>query len=195
MQSPTDSMSFEHLKNMVLEKLRNLDPRLTYHSVDHTIDVINQVERIAIEEGISDSKDIYLLKIAALYHDTGFLYTYAQHEEKSCDIFLQDAKLFGLTDEEVKKITELIMVTKIPQSPKNLMEQIICDADLDYLGRNDFFTIGDNLRREFISFGIVADDQAWEQLQLKFLNQHHYHTQASIRQREPYKVLHLKKLS
>ncbi len=195
MQSPTTSMSFEHLKKMVLDKLQSLDPRLTYHSINHTIDVLKQVERIAIEEGITDEKDIYLLKIAALYHDTGFLFTYSHHEEKSCEIFLEDAKLFELTEEEINKVIELIMVTKIPQTPKNVLQQIICDADLDYLGRDDFFTIGDTLRKEFIEFGIVPDNEAWEQLQLKFLNQHHYHTQASIRQREPYKRLHLQKLS
>lgn len=195
MQSPTTSMSFEHLKGMVLDRLARLDPRLTYHSVDHTIDVLNQVERIAHEEGITDSRQVYLLKIAALYHDTGFLFTYAHHEEKSCEIFLQEAELYSLTAAEIQQVIDLIMVTKIPQAPKNLMEKIICDADLDYLGRTDFFTIGDNLRKEFLEYGIVASNEAWEQLQLKFLNQHHYHTEASIRQREPFKRQHLQQLS
>jgi predicted metal-dependent HD superfamily phosphohydrolase len=188
-------MSFDQLREMVLEKLQGLDARLTYHSVGHTIDVLTQVERIAKEEELNDDRDIYLLKIAALYHDTGFLHTYSHHEEKSCEIFLNDSRYFDLTPEEVQKIVELIMVTKIPQNPQNLMEKIICDADLDYLGRKDFPTIGDSLRREFLEFGIVTSNEEWEKLQLKFLNQHQYHTNASLRQREPFKREHLRALS
>ncbi|MGZ5247140.1 MAG: HD domain-containing protein [Flavitalea sp.] len=195
MKSSTTSMSFDQLREMVLEKLQGLDARLTYHSVDHTIDVLTQVERIALEEGLTDEREIYLLKIAALYHDTGFLFTYSQHEEKSCEIFLKDAQNFDLNAEEIDKISELIMVTKIPQNPQNLMEKIICDADLDYLGRKDFPVIGDSLRREFLEFGIVTSNEEWENLQLKFLNQHQYHTNASIRQREPFKREHLRNLS
>jgi uncharacterized protein len=195
MHSSTTWMSFDQLREMVLEKLQRLDARLTYHSVDHTIDVLTQVERIAKEEELQDEREIYLLKIAALYHDTGFLFTYSHHEEKSCEIFLNDSRYFDLSPEEVQKIVELIMVTKIPQNPQNLMEKIICDADLDYLGRNDFLTIGDSLRREFLEFGIVTSNEEWEKLQLKFLNQHQYHTNASIRQREPFKREHLRALS
>lgn len=195
MHSSTTRMSFDQLREMVLEKLQGLDARLTYHSVDHTIDVLTQVERIANEEDLADEREVYLLKIAALYHDTGFLFTYSQHEEKSCEIFLNDSRYFDLSEEEIQKIVELIMVTKIPQKPQNMMEKIICDADLDYLGRKDFLTIGDRLRREFLEFGIVTSNEEWENLQLKFLNQHQYHTNASLRQREPFKREHLRALS
>lgn len=171
----------------MLNKLGKLDPRLTYHRLEHTLDVLEQVERIAVEEGISNEEDLLLLKLAALYHDTGFLETYINHEEKSCAIFLSDADDYDLEPREKQIVVELILATKIPQQPKNLLEKVLCDADLDYLGRNDFFTIGNALRDELIHFGVIAGQDEWDKLQINFLSNHFYHTASSRFQREPVK--------
>lgn len=187
-------ITFEQMTTQVLEALKGLDPYLTYHCIGHTLDVVREAERIAGEEGISDERSIFLLKIAALYHDTGFLRTYAGHEAASCAIFLEDAAGFGLTEGEKETIQGLIMATRVPQQPHSLLERIICDADLDYLGRSDFVTIGDTLRREFLHYGIVKDDADWERLQLKFLENHKYHTSSSQRLREPVKQVNYRKL-
>jgi uncharacterized protein len=185
---------FESIENAVLKKLETLSPGLTYHSREHTRDVVQQAERIAEEESVTDSRKVFILKIAALYHDTGFMETYSNHEERSCQIFLRDSIAFGLKSEEVKEVTDLIMVTKIPQQPKNLLQRIICDADLDYLGRDDFELIGDKLRQEFLAYGVVKNDKEWDRLQLKFLASHKYHTASSQRDREPVKQMHLHSL-
>ncbi len=183
----------EQLKTLVLDELETLDPRLTYHSAAHTRDVYEQAVRIADAEGVS-AEEIRLLKLAALFHDTGFLRTYAQHEMMSCRIFREKTAGYALTVQERELIEGLIMATCLPQEPQTHLQQIICDADLDYLGRDDFFVIGDSLRREFRQFGIVDSDQAWEALQLKFLNGHRYHTANSRELREPVKQQHLRKL-
>src|SRR5688500_9448616 len=115
---------FESIENAVLKKLEGLSPGLTYHSREHTRDVVRQSERIALEECVTDRRKLFILKIAALYHDTGFIETYSNHEERSCEIFLRDSIRFGMTPAEIKEVTELIMVTKIPQQPKNLMQRI-----------------------------------------------------------------------
>lgn len=188
-----DLKEFEAIKKMVCSRLQQLDPRLTYHNLAHTFDVLKQSERIAIEEGVS-GRDIWLLKVAALYHDTGFLKTYRNHEEMSCSVFLEDTADLQFSEEEKKKIQKIIMATKIPQQPHSLLEQIICDADLDYLGRDDFFVIGEELRKEFLEFGVVKNDEEWEQLQLNFLKSHKYHTNSSKMQREPHKQEHLLQL-
>jgi len=185
---------FKELKTNLLAKLKGLNPNLTYHSVEHTLDVIEQSGRIASEEGVTNERDLLLLQVAALYHDSGFLETYSHHEIKSCDIFLIDAMDLEFTEKEKAIIQGLIMSTKIPQQPKTHMERIICDADLDYLGRSDFFKIGDSLRKEFIYYKIVPNDEEWEKLQLKFLENHKYHTGASQRQREPIKQQNYSKL-
>lgn len=186
--------SFEKIKTKVLAKLKGLSPDLTYHCINHTLDIMEQSVRIAHEEGITNKRDLFLLKVAALYHDSGFLETYANHEIKSCDIFLADAVNFDFTDKEKDIICGLIMATKIPQQPHTQMEKIICDADLDYLGRKDFFEIGDTLRKEFLHYKIVHNNDEWEKLQLKFLQNHKYHTRASQKQREPFKQQNLSTL-
>lgn len=185
---------FEKVKSIVVKRLSGLDPNLTYHCLDHTLDVVKQSERIAGEEHVNDCRDLFLLKVAALYHDTGFLDTYAAHEMKSCEIFLTDAENFDLTTEEKSVITNLIMATQIPQLPATLLEKIICDADLDYLGRDDFFSIGDNLRKEFLRYNIVENNEQWEQMQIKFLQNHQYHTESSQKLREPHKQLNFAQL-
>lgn len=185
---------FKKVKDIVLNRLLGLNPDLTYHCMNHTLDVVDQCVRIATDEEITDDRDFFLLKVAALYHDTGFLETYLAHEIKSCEIFLADADAFNLSDEEILVITNLIMATQIPQLPVTLLEKIICDADLDYLGRDVFFVIGDNLRKEFLVYQIVQNDQQWEQMQLKFLLNHQYHTQSSQKHREPIKQVNFSKL-
>lgn len=79
------------------------------------------------------------------------------------------------------------MATKVPQSPKNLFEQIICDADLDYLGRRDFDPISRSLFVEFKEYGIVQSIDEWNKLQVKFLEGHTYHTEFARKNRQPIK--------
>lgn len=184
---------FEVINKLVQLKLKGLDTKLTYHSLEHTLDMLAQAVRIAHDEGIGE-KEIYLLKIAALYHDSGFLRTYAGHENKSCEIFLDDIHQFDFSEADIELILGLIMATKVPQMPKTHLQQIICDADLDYLGRSDFSKISNDLKNEFLHYGIVADEQAWHNLQLKFLESHHYHTKSSQQLREPEKRIHIAKL-
>ncbi len=184
---------FEYLKKIVLASLDGLSPHLTYHSKGHTIDVIEQSIRIAKAEGIG-GHDLLALKIAALFHDNGFLRTYQNHEAMGCKIFLEHVEGLGFSDEDKDKIQALIMATKIPQMPQTHLQQIICDADLDYLGRPDFFDTGNNLRKEFMYYNVVTSDEDWMKLQLNFLSHHRYHTRTSQKLREPAKQRYLARL-
>jgi uncharacterized protein len=170
-----------------------LDKRLCYHNVDHTLDVIAQAEQIALSEGISNANDILLLKVAALFHDTGFLYTYAGHEERSCEIAREKLSPH-FSPADINAICGMIMKTKVPQRPKKPLEQIICDADLDYLGRNDFEKLSNQLKKEFLDFGIVKNESEWEKKQITFIESHHYFTRTSIQKRRLLKMQHLEKL-
>jgi len=185
---------YKEIEANAIKRLKELSPDLTYHCYDHTMDVLEQCERIAEAEGVSDQKQIFLLKVAALYHDTGFLNAYRFHEAASCDIFLEETRGFDFTEADTEIVKRLIMATQIPQQPADILEKIICDADLDYLGRDDFFSIGDTLRREFLHFKVVANEVEWENLQLKFLKNHSYHTTSSQLLREPAKQLNISKL-
>lgn len=182
---------FTTIQQPILLRLeRELDPRLGYHNLLHTLDVMKQTEIIAKQEGINDKHDLLLLKTAAAYHDTGFLSVYKGHEEKSCEIATEDLKnVFGEND--IKKICGMIRATKIPQSPNTLFEQIICDADLDYLGRDDFEPISRNLYDEFISFKIIPEDVIWDHIQIRFFESHQYFTKTAIEKRNKIKMKHL----
>lgn len=188
-------IDFQILKEKVLEMLSlHSNPLFAYHSVNHTIDVLNTSERIAAAEGVTDSHQLLLLKLAALYHDTGFLVIYKGHEEESCQIVIKDLVNTNLSAADIKRICDIIMATKIPQSPKDHLGEIICDADLDYLGRDDFEMISNHLRKEYFALGIVQTETEWIQLQIKFIEGHNYFTQSSRENRSFKKLNHLEQL-
>lgn len=176
-------MEYNTIKKIILRRLKdNLPKHLSYHSVMHVKDVIDSVEKIAKSEKVT-SEDLVLLKTAALFHDTGFLYGAKDHEEKSCEIAQEYLPNYGYSPSQIDKIKGMIMATKIPQSTNNHLEQILADADLDYLGRDDFFKIGDKLFEELTMFGIVNSERDWNLLQEKFLQSHHFFSQTAIKNR------------
>jgi predicted metal-dependent HD superfamily phosphohydrolase len=185
---------FETICQTMIARLQNeLDPGLIYHNVFHTTDVMEQAASIATSEGVKPGHELNLLKTAAAYHDSGFLFTYKNHEEKGCEIARNDLSP-RLTDKDIETVCGMIMATKIPQSPKNLLEEIICDADLDYLGRDDFEPISKNLYKEFFDFQIIRKEDNWDRIQINFFELHHYFTQSSLSKRNPKKQEHLRLL-
>lgn len=163
------------IQDSVFEILETELPKnLTYHTVDHTKDVYNvALERAAIYK--LNESDTLLLGIAALYHDIGFIQVYDGHEEAGVRI-MRSYLSNELTEHQLNQIEGMIMATKTPQYPHNLMERILADADLDYLGREDFMEIDDLLFSELLAYGKVADRKSWDELQIDFLYKHEYHT-------------------
>jgi uncharacterized protein len=183
-------MLFEQAGEFILNKLTNEIPaNLCYHNIDHTRDVRTAAETLGKAEHISDD-DMKLLLTAACYHDSGFLNVLHEHEAESCRIAKESLPAFGFSDEAVERICGMIMATRIPQSPKNHLEQILADADLDYLGRDDFFIIGDTLYHE----RGLKDRDEWNRTQLNFMQQHHYFTQTALNLRDPGKKKHLEQV-
>ena len=187
-------MQFKKAGKYIINKLSKELPRhLSYHSVDHIQDVYTAAEQIGKQEGITET-DMKLLLTAAWYHDSGFLKGAKEHEDESCRIVQATLPGYGYTPSQIEKICGMIMATKIPQSPKNHLEEILADADLDYLGREDFFTIGDKLYNELCVFGFINTEAEWNQLQVKFLERHHYFTKSALALRQQKKEEHLKQV-
>ena len=175
----------------ILNRLRTgLPVQRSYHSFDHTLDVFRTASRIAAAEGVA-GEDLELLKAAALFHDSGFLVSDIEHERFSCGITREALPGFGYSPKQVERICVMIMATKIPQDPHNALSRILCDADLDYLGRPDFFSIGATLFEEMKHYGVLRTEREWNELQVRFLRKHHYFTQYSKSLREPVKLVHL----
>ena len=184
-------MKYAEVKKFILGKLKKELPKhLSYHSVEHVKDVVNSCKQLAKHEGVRGN-DLKLLLTAALFHDSGFLINSKEHEKLSCGIARQHLPLYGYNDEQIEQICGMIMATKVPQKPHNHLEQIICDADLDYLGRDDFFTIGDKLFDELCVYGILNTEDEWNELQVKFLEAHNYFTKTAIQLRQKQKDKHL----
>jgi predicted metal-dependent HD superfamily phosphohydrolase len=158
---------------------QEIDPRFEYHNLRHTLDVLEQAENIGAAENI-DRSEMLLLKIAAIFHDTGFSVSRKNHEQHSVAIFLREVSTFQFSELEKNTVCACILATRMPQSPQSQLERILCDADLDYLGRDDFFEIGNALHREMLYAQEIAPDLHWDNLQIKFLENHRYKTDYSI---------------
>lgn len=175
----------------VLEK--GLSPKLHYHSIEHTKDVVRAVERYALLEGVTD-EGLFLLKSAATYHDAGFVENYEKNEPIGARMAEEILPKYGYSDQHIQQIKELIFVTQIPHQPKNKLEEIICDADLDYLGRSDFHEIADRLRRELREHGKIDSDRKWDEMQVSFLKMHRYFTPTAIASRQEKKQRNLEEV-
>jgi ligand-binding sensor domain-containing protein/class 3 adenylate cyclase/predicted metal-dependent HD superfamily phosphohydrolase len=180
-------------KYIVARLKEELPTNLYYHDLKHTLDVCAAVERLALMEGI-EGDDIFLLKTAALYHDAGFVHKYKNNEDLGARLAQEVLPRFGYTQEQIEKIGRLIRSTKVPQKPKTHLQQIICDADLDYLGGDEFHQIADNLKRELMERDLISSDKQWDELQVKFLEDHTYFTKTAIMLRRENKLARLEEV-
>lgn len=166
----------------------------SYHSLFHVQDVVLYVQIIGRNEQVSD-EDILILKLAALFHDIGLMQSYKNHETHSAAIARTVLANAHYTSAQIEKVCELIEATRMPQTPKNLLEQIMCDADLDYLGREDYSPRSFDLYNEFLACGeIDKSEQEWIKIQIKFLQNHTFFTESEKRAREHVKQKHIETL-
>lgn len=186
---------FADLQEIYLDKLeKQLPAFLFYHNVKHTIDVITQVELIGWGEGVTD-EELLFLKTAALFHDMGQIQGSKDHEDRSCDYAREYLPQYNYNEREISFICELIMATKLPPQPKNRLQMIMCDSDLDYLGRSDFIPVSDTLFKELNAQGIIASLNEWNKMQVKFLTHHSYFTQTAKNLREVNKQDQIERIS
>jgi predicted metal-dependent HD superfamily phosphohydrolase len=188
-------MNFELAKEFVQNRLETeLPSNLYYHGLHHTKDVCNAAEHLAKLEKVQ-GEDLVMLRTAAWYHDVGFTVQYAKNEPIAANIARENLPSFGYSVEQIDIICGCILATEVPQQPKNHLEKILCDADLDYLGREDFYMIAQSLRREWIENGIFTSSlRRWYELQYKFMSGHRYHTVSAMALRQQTKLLHITEL-
>jgi len=187
-------IDFKGAKAYIIEKLTNeLNPDLKYHSIAHTIDVYHAATNLAKMEQVSE-KDLLLVQTAALYHDAGLLIKYREHEQISCSFVKESLPLYGYKKCDIKTICQMILATRIPQEPHTLLDKILCDADLDYMGRDDFFMNAMRLKHEWMDYGIITSLKQWYLIQIDFLQKHSYFTNSAIKLRQEKKLIHLSQI-
>jgi class 3 adenylate cyclase len=189
------NINYRNAEKYIVKRLAgDLPEGLYYHGIHHTKDVCEAVERLAIWEGVK-GEELYLLKTAALYHDAGFIDSYESNEPIGARLAKEMLPSFGYTEPQIEQVIDLIEATKIPQNPKNHLEEIMCDSDLDYLGRGDFYPIAETLRQELIQFGkIGTDEETWVKMNIGFLGVHKYFTKSARLRREPEKLERVEEL-
>lgn len=194
-ESIASSADFKAAYEYILSRLRSeLSADYYYHNVAHTLDVLSATEQIAESEGITDPETILLLKTAALYHDTGFIEQYADNEPIGVRIAAETLPEFGYSQEQIAIISRIILATAIKATPVDLFECIVKDADLDYLGRDDYKLLSLRLKQEWEHQGMHKTMPEWYELQINFLSSHKYFTATSIAQREPGKQKQLEEI-
>ena len=188
-------MNYESIKKFILKKLeKDLDPRLTYHSVDHTLDVLESAIRLGEMENLPP-REFTFLKTACLFHDSGMLVTYRGHEDAGIKICRETLPAYNYNEEETEIICRMILTTRLPQCASQHLDKILCDADLDYLGRPDFFMIAHRLKYEWDVLGIHPTTlMEWYTIQKNFLSTHKYFTASAKKLRQACKLENLKQI-
>ena len=181
---------------------RELPGALHYHGAHHTLtDVVPAVERLCDGEGIR-GKDRDILLAAALFHDTGFIEAYNANEPIGARIAADTLPLYGFSHAEVLKVRSLILATEMRevdgvwrQVPgEDPLKRILCDADLDNLGRTDFFQVSDSLRRELSEQGTEFSELEWLTRQVLFASQQEWFTDSQRTARQAGKEANLASL-
>lgn len=196
--SPVNSTSskvtqkqYEAVCRVFLPKLvMELPPLLSYHNAGHIKGVIRDSSYLMQKENVPE-EDRWLLLTAALFHDSGFLKGYQSHESISCGIAQETLPAYGYTTDAIDAICQMIMATRLPQTPLDRYGEILCDADLFYLGTDEFFPTADTLFREMLAVGTIRSKEDFEGKQLNFLHHHHYFTKTAVAELEPRKQAHI----
>ncbi|HBE43130.1 MAG TPA: guanylate cyclase [Bacteroidales bacterium] len=187
-------IQFTDIQEIVLDKLeKELPDYLFYHNVKHTVDVVTEVELIGWAEGCTD-EEILILKTAGLLHDTGHTVSYDDHEYHGTLIAREMLPKYNYTPEEIDRICSIILSTRLPPGPASLLEEIICDSDLDYLGRSDFIPVSNTLFEELKAQNKMGSLNEWNKLQVKFISGHQYFTKTARRLREVNKQLQIRRI-
>ncbi len=152
-------------------------PVLVYHNLVHTSQVVQAADQIAAYYRLSDA-DHLVVMLAAWFHDMGYLEGERnRHEASGADAVLSFAKEHNLPDDMARAAADCILATHIPQQPKNLLEQIVCDADLFHLGSKEFSKRNKLLRSEAeLATGNKISGAEWTRTSIHFLESHQYHT-------------------
>jgi hypothetical protein len=179
------NIDYAGAEKYVLTKLGNeLSKSFCYHNVKHTQEVIAAAEEFALQEGLN-AFQLVNVKTAALCHDTGFLYRKENNELFGARLAGEILPIYGYNSTQVKEIINMILATTWPQRPANLYEEILCDADLSYLGTDSAASGSSRLRRELSLNGRTFTDAEWLKLEISFLTQHHYFTRSAKLSRGP----------
>ena len=172
------SFNINEAKEYVWKLLdENLSPNISFHTIEHTERVFKTAKQLAKKSKLSH-EDKMLLYIAALFHDTGFINSYNNHESESASIAVQYLRDKQFPEEKIDIVNALIEATKPELVPVTLLQKILCDADTAHIGSKNYFYFAELLRKEWDSYkeDFNPTDVEWAEENFLFLQNHRFYT-------------------
>lgn len=172
----------------------NLPDSIEFHTFDHAKYVVNSAEYIGKNRGLSD-EEINIVKLCAWFHDVGWAISTENNEEDGAEIAGEFLASKGIKEDVISKVKESILATKIPQQPKDIIAEVLCDADLMHLSEPDYFERIKKMRQEWINLtGKKVSKRKFHSTSIKFFQKHNYHTNFAKKELQPKKEENLKQL-
>lgn len=155
----------------------HIDVRIVYHDRTHTEQVVEAARMIAQHYQL-DERDFFIVNVAAWFHDTGYFKGGGPgHEQRGAEMAAAFLTGTGVDASAIQSVKGCILATQIPQKPTNLLENIVCDADLFHLGTDKFSERNKLMRKEMEAFkGKKIDKDEWRRSTIRLLEGHRYHT-------------------
>ncbi len=188
-------MNFPGAEDYIVSRLKKeLPTSMYYHTLEHTLDVQKVAKQLIKKEKIDPHTGL-IIETAVLFHDSGMIINYKDHELASVEIARNSLPNYSYSTKEITEICDLIMVTRLPQRPETYTGHVLCDADMDNLGREDFFIQSFRLKLELEMNGIGNSTlKGWLLNLVRFLEEHTYYTPSAIELRQAKKMQNLSEL-
>lgn len=155
----------------------HLSEKLCFHDIEHTIGVVSAAMEIGQRSNLS-REEMEILAVAAWFHDCGYIHTYTGHEEESKKIAKDYLEQGHCNGSFIASVLACIDATKFPQRPKNIMEKVLCDADLYHFTKTAYPQYSKAIRKEFETFlGKFYSEKEWEKVNATLLMEHSYCTE------------------
>ncbi len=181
----------EHVTNIFKEKI---SAEYVYHDIQHTKNVVEATSEIGGRYGLTN-KELETLHLAAWFHDIGYDQGPEGHEERSCRYARDFLASQSYPNEDIESVLDCIMATKVPHSPDNLLEEVLCDADLSHLGKKVYWDRCGRVRQELLmTKSILMSEQEWVDFELDFITNHNFHTAIAQELYDSRKEKHVKQL-
>lgn len=149
---------------------------VTYHTLEHAKAVAEAAREIGFACGLG-KRDLEVVILAAWFHDTGYLDRIGGHEERSVKLAESFLEGKGYPQDRIAQVAGCIRATRMPQNPRNLMEQVLCDADIAHLAGEDFLESTERIRYEIEhQMGRKLAEIEWLTMNTDFVAGHRYHT-------------------
>ncbi len=183
-----DTSIIKEAENYVKDLLdKELSEDCLFHTIEHTLDVVRNAEIIGDYSNLCEEcKDV--LRVAALFHDVGYIDSYEDHEIGSAAYASQFLLSKNVHESIIKQVVDSILATKMPQEPKDDISKILCDADLMNMTFDDYFEHIDLMRQEWEKTGKAKlNKQQAYKTSLEFFESHQYQSEYGRKVLQPKK--------